>query len=404
MPTFSYQAKQGPTNVVEGTINAASQDEVVARLLRDGLVPVVIRLSADDGEASANGAARRVRVSAKERRLFTRQLSSLLRAKVELVPAITILKDQSSGRALPALLDDLEQHMREGETFSDAAARHPRIFSVLFLSALRAGEAAGKLDDILLKLVEFDAQQEEVESRLRAALAYPILLLVLGMGCLGFFLWIVVPRMTGLFQQLGGALPWPTRLLIGLSGALSQHWLWVIAGLVGGSVLIRSLARMPGVIAVMETCLMAMPVARDVLEARQVGRFTRTLQLLLHSGLPVFQAMDVARPTMNSVRMEARMRDAEERVKRGESIAASLRAARCFPPMVTQLIAVGESAGTLVDVLNELASYYERFLDETLRIATSLLEPLMIIVMGLLVGFCVLAMVLPVFQMTQLVH
>ena len=145
-----------------------------------------------------------------------------------------------------------------------------------------------------------------------------------------------------------------------------------------------------------------MGFARDILEARQIGRFTRTLQLLLDSGLPVFQALEVARPTLGSAVIEERMRDAQERVKAGGSIAESLAAARCFPPLVTHMVAVGESAGTLVDVLDELASYYERSLDETLRIATSLLEPLMIVLMGLLVGFCVLAMVLPIFQMTQL--
>ena len=147
-----------------------------------------------------------------------------------------------------------------------------------------------------------------------------------------------------------------------------------------------------------------LPFARDVLEARQVGRFTRTLQMLLHSGLPVFQAMDVARPTLSSALMERRMRDAQEMVKRGETIATSLRSAGCFPVLVTRMIAVGESAGTLVDVLHELATYYERMLDERLRIATTLLEPLMILAMGVLVGFCVLAMVLPVFQMTQVVR
>ena len=143
---------------------------------------------------------------------------------------------------------------------------------------------------------------------------------------------------------------------------------------------------------------------RTILEAQQVGRFTRTLQLLLHSGLPVFQAMDVARPTLGSTILEARMRQAQERVKQGDSISESLRATDCFPPLVTQMIAVGETAGTLVDVLDELATYYERLLDETLRILTSLLEPCMILIMGILVGFCVLAMVLPIFQMTQLVR
>ena len=403
MPTFSYQAKRGPSDVVEGTLQAASRDDVVARLLQDGLVPVTI-LSLAEEASSQSDRSPRIRVSSAERRLFTRQLTSLLRAKVELVPAVAILREQSGSRVLRRLLEDLERYLRDGNSFSSAVARHPQVFPSLFLSAIRAGESAGKLDDILLKLVEFDDQQEQLENRFRGALAYPLLLVVVGLGCLGFFLWVVVPRMAGLFQQLGSTLPWPTRMLLGLSAHLTHQGLWMLAGVVAATVIVQRVRRLPAVVSLIERVLRRTPVARDILEARQVGRFTRTLQLLLHSGLPVFQALDVARPTLGSVLMEGRMRDAQEHVKRGESIASSLRAARCFPVLVTQMIAVGESAGTLVDVLDELATYYERFLDEALRMLTSLLEPGMIVVMGLLVGFCVLAMVLPVFQMTQLVH
>lgn len=401
MPMFSYQAKKGPSDVIEGTIQAASQDEVVSRLMSQGLVPMVIMVTA---EGLDGGPARRVRMSAKERRLFTRQLTSLLRAKMELVPAVTVLREQSPSRAGRTLLEDVERHMREGHAFSEAAARHPRVFSPLFLSAIRAGEAAGKLDDILLRLVAFDEQQEQLESRLKGAIAYPALLGVIGMASLGFFIWVVVPKMSSLFDNLGGALPGPTRALLWLSGALSHYWWAMLLGAFVLSAALRWLFRQPAAVAAIEALLKHIPISRDILEARQVGRFTRTLQLLLHSGLPIFQALDTARPTLGSVAMEARMREAQEQVKRGESIADSLRAARCFPPLVTHMIAVGESAGTLVEVLDELASYYERLMDETLRIATSLLEPLMIVVMGALVGFCVMAMVLPVFQMTQLVN
>ncbi len=404
MPTFTYQAKQGPTNVIEGTIEAQSQEEVVSRLMRDGLVPVSIFLLDAQGREGVARRTPRVRVSRKELRMFTRQLTSLLRAKMELVPAVTVLTEQSPTKPLRNLLNDLQQQMREGNSFSDTLARHPRVFDPLFLSAIRAGEAAGKLDDILVKLVEFGEQQEQLESRLRAAIAYPLLLMVLGLGCLIFFMMVVVPKMEGLFNQLGGLLPWPTRLLIALSHGVSQWWMWIAGVVLLGGLLLRRVAHSRAAALIAEHLLRAMPLTREILEARQIGRFTRTLQLLLDSGLPVFQAMDVARPMLGSAVIEQRMREAQERVKQGEAVAASLKAARCFPPMVTHMIAVGEASGTLVNILNELASYYERFMDETLRIATSLLEPLMIILMGLLVGFCVLAMVMPMFQMTQLVH
>lgn len=403
MATFAYQAKHGPAEIVEGTIEAQNQEEVVTRLLKDGLVPVSILIKAEGLDGQPQG-VRRVRVSAKERRMITRQLASLLRAKMELVAAVATLKDQSGSRPLRLLLDDVERQLRDGHTFSEAVARHPRVFPALFLSGIRAGEAAGKLDGILIKLVQFDDQQEHLESRLQGALAYPVLLLAVGIGCLGFFIWFVVPRMAGLFTQLGGALPWPTRLLIDLSHGLSLYWPWLLGAVFVVGWLVRQLRRSAAVTSALEQVLKRVVFIGSIIEARQVGRFTRTLQLLLDSGLPVFQAMDVARPTMNSLVMERRLQAAQELMRAGESVAHSLRETRCFPPMVTQMIAVGESAGTLTGVLDEVASYYERYLNDALQLATSLLEPLMIIAMGLLIGFCVLAMVLPVFQMTQLVQ
>ncbi len=402
MPTFAYQAKQGPSEVVEGTIEAQTKDEVVAQLLRDGLVPISVLIQ--PGDLPIDGArARRVRVRATEVRLFTRQLSTLLRAKVELVPAMRMLEEQSPSPGLGRLLEDLEHQMRDGNSFSDALARHPRVFSPFFRAAIRAGEAAGTLDDVLLRLVALGEQQEQMESRLRGALAYPCVLLALGLACVGFFIWFVVPRMAGMFAQFGGELPWPTRVLLEVSTWLQTSWGWVLGGVALLGVVVTRLARLPVVAQAAEEGLRLVPMTRDILEARQIAGFSRTLQLLVRSGLPIYQAIDIARPTLGSARTETRVREAQEAVKRGGGVAESFKTARCFPPIVVHLIAVGEAGGTLEQVLDELGAYYERFLDESLRITASLVEPLMIILMGVLVGFCVLAMVLPIFEMTRLV-
>lgn len=401
MPTFTYQAKQGPTNLIEGTIEAPSQDEAVSRLLEGGLVPVMIVIKSEDTQTPQRS---HQRLSAKERRMFIRQLTSLIRAKVELVPSIGILRDQSPSRAMSRLLEDLERHMRDGNPFSEALSRHPQVFNKLFITAIQAGEAAGKLDEILEKLVEFAEQQELMESRFKSALAYPVLLGIVGMGCLGFFVWFVVPRMASLFTNLGGALPWPTRFLMDASHFLSHDWAWLLGGVGVTGMGLRLLSRVPVVYECMERLTGQLPIAGEVLRARQVGRFTRTLQLLLDSGLPVFQALDVARPTVSSRLQEENLQRVQERVKQGGTISESLREIGCFPPLVHHLIGVGERGGNLTQVLDELARYYERYLDESLRIISSLLEPLMIVLMGLVVGFCVLAMVLPIFQLNQLIR
>ena len=413
MPTFTYQAKQGPAQVTEGTIQAATQDEAVDHLLKAGLVPVSITLAPDGqappppsslalGQAVASARRAHLALSSKERHLFVRQLTSLIRAKVELVPAISILRDQSISKPLARLLEDLELHMRDGNPFSEALARHPRVFNDLFITAIQAGETAGKLDEILERLVAFADEQEQLESRLKTALAYPLLLGLMGGACVTFFIWFVVPRMSSLFAQLGGLLPWPTKMLIDLSGWLSRDWAWGLGGLLVGGWASRTMSQWPVVAAALQRLAERAPFLGEIVLARQIGRFTRTLQLLLDSGLPIFYALEVARPTLGSRYLEAQMKQVHDKVKQGNSVSQSLQEVGCFPPLVNRLIGVGETGGNLTGVLDELARYYERSLDESLRIGTALIEPVMILLMGVVVGFCVLAMILPIFQMTQL--
>ena len=401
MPTYSYHAKSGPAHITEGIIQASTQYEAVEQLLKAGLVPVSVMIKLD-GQTIASASREDLALSTKERRIFVRQLTSLIRAKVELVPAVSILHDQSPSKAFGLLLEDLERHMRDGNPFSEALARHPRVFNGLFITAIQAGETAGKLDETLERLVAFADEQEELESRLKTALVYPLLLGLLGGACVIFFVYFVVPRMASLFDQLGGQLPWPTKFLMDFSGWLSPSWAWALGVLLVGGWLARWLSRLPVVAAALQRLAERLPGLGSVLLARQISRFTRTLQLLLESGLPVFQALEVATPTLSSRFLEAKMKQAHDHVKEGHSISESLRAVNCFPPLVSRLIGVGESGGNLTGVLDELACYYERSLDESLRIATSLIEPVMILLMGIVVGFCVLAMIMPIFQMTQL--
>lgn len=404
MPRFSYQAKQGPTEVIEGTIEAASQDEAVSRLMWQGLVPVLVAAMVISPDELAPPARTGARLSAKERRLFLRQLASLTRAKVELVPAIAMLRRQGASRALQALLEDIEHQLREGHRFSEALARHSAAFSPFVITAIRAGEAAGTLDGVLARLVEFGDQQEALESRFRSALAYPALLGILGIVSLIFFITFVVPRMSTLFVHLGGQLPWPTRVLVALGAWMSRWWLAGVAGLLLAALGMRLMWRVPALRRLLQATAERLPLLGPALEDRRIARFTRTMQLLLTNGLPVFQAMEVARPMLESADIESRMRQAQERVREGAAVAESLQAAGCFPPFVIHLMAVGEQGGVLADTLNELAAHYERSLDERLKVSSSLLEPLMIVIVGLAVGFCVLAMILPIFQLNQLIR
>jgi general secretion pathway protein F len=405
MPMYSYKAKSGPSDIVEGRLEAVSEKDAIEQISRQGLIPVKIELEAaaggQDALASASGYAG---ISSRDVTLFTRQLATLLKAGVPILRALRIIADQSASRGLTQMLKIIHREIEQGAVLSSVLSRYPREFSPLYIAMVRAGEDSGQLPKVLLKIGEYRIKQEEMLSRLRTAMAYPALMAVVGCGTVIFMLAFVMPRLTHLYADMGQALPLPTRILIAVSGFV-RHWgvgLIVIAAVLAGF-WVRFFRSPQGRLFVSRFQL-SLPLVRGFVLKAEMARFSRTMELLLKSGITILRALYITLPVMGNELLRKEVSRSYAELEQGGSFGKSLRNSALVPVFMSNLLIVGEESGKLDDALAELAESYERDTDETLKTLGSLIEPAMILGMGLIVGFIVVAMLLPVFEINSMVH
>jgi type II secretory pathway component PulF len=279
----------------------------------------------------------------------------------------------------------------------------PKLFPSLYVSLVKSGEASGRLDEALEELAEFIDKEEELKSKIRTALAYPALMIVVGIATVFVLVSFVIPKLAGMFADFGQALPLPTRILINISDIFARYWLWLL--LIGVAIIVLVVKR--GVTATERLAIdrikLRLPLVGGIVRKQIIVRFARTLALLLRSGIPVFQALEVTTPIMGNEVFARELEDVRKEVVDGSSLATSMRKKLCFPSFVSNMVGVGEEGGRLDKVLAEVASAYSREVDSKVKVAISLLEPAIILVLGLVVGFIVLAMLLPILQLTLLV-
>ncbi len=401
MPAFAYRAKQGPSKTVEGRLTAESRSAAATRLEAMGYIPVWIG-EVEDTEAFAPAEASRVRIAPGEITVFTRQLAGLLRAGVPILKALATIRDQAVHPALQSLIGGIFAEVRDGRMFSESLRRHPRLFPELYVNMVRAGESAGALDEVLMRLAEARENDEELRGKVMGALAYPAF--VLGMGFVSVFviLTFFLPRIMNLFQGMGQALPWPTRAVMAVSGFFAVYWGWLVAG--GGLVVlagVRFFRRERGRL-VVDGLLLKLPLIGKFIRDTDIVRFARTLALLVRAGIPVERALTLGGNTLSNRKLRRGMRVVvDETVRQGATVAGGLKRQQEWPAFVTSMVAVGEESGRLDEVLLEVAAFYQRELDRGLKLITTLLEPVLILLVGLVVGFIIFAMLLPIFQIGQ---
>jgi type II secretion system protein F len=401
MPQFTYKAKREDGSVVTGTLQAESERSAVDSLGRQGVFPIEIDSRAEGGPAAAQ--PRRVgrRIKPDDVALFTRQLSDLLKAGVAINRGLRTLATQTSNRQLSETILEIEKEISAGRTLHDALGRFPKIFSTLYVSMVRAGETGGFLEEVLLRLSLFIEKDQELKSRVKAALAYPILLVVVGSAAVAFLMVFFIPRFTPIFEKLGGNLPVMTQIVMAVSYFFRDYWMVAFAGLfVLGVLLGQVLATVTGR-RFLDRLRIRLPVFGDIVRKNAVSRFTRTLGTLLKSGVPILSALSISKEAMGNLILMEDIDEASAGVKQGRSLADILRQARYFPPMVTDMIAVGEEGGNLDEVLVNVAESYDRQVDRAVRVFITLFEPALLVVMAALVGFIVIAMLLPVFSLSS---
>lgn len=397
MPRYVYRAKNSALKFVEGSVEAESETAAIARLTTEGIYPLLLTEAVIGREVGVRAVRRRVpnRVLAS----MSRQLADLLGGGIPLFNALSLLSEQTEHRGLRETIPKVSEEVRDGLALSEAMSRHPEVFPPLYVSMIRAGETGSGLDRVLVQLADLAENETELKHRVAMALVYPSVVVVIGIVTVAVLLTYVVPRLAELFTESGQLLPLPTRVLLAISHAMSQWWwLWGlgVVGIVWG---MRAFRRSAAGSALIDRLVLRMPLLGALVQKIQTARLARNVGAMIGHGVPILHALDVAQATLSNFHVRQAVATAQDAVRDGESLSKALGATGQFPPFVGNLIAVGEESGTLENALLKIASSYERETDRMLQVLTTILEPVLIILVGLVVMFIVISMLLPIFQL-----
>jgi general secretion pathway protein F len=407
VPIYAYRGLTPDGRAVRGVVDADSARGARARLRRDGVYPTELTEEyANATESAAGGLSGRWsgRVGATDLAILSRQLGTLIGAGVPVVEALGAVGEQTERPAVARVLSHVRDRVIQGSSLADALAEHPAAFPDLYVGMIRAGEAAGALELVLDRLATYTESQGRLAAKVRAALAYPILMTVVSTGILGFLLAFVVPKVTRIFIEQKQDLPLATKILLGASDAVASSW-WFLAllAIAAGFGLNAALRRPTGRLWI-DRRILTLPYVGAVVTRVATARFARTLGTLLGNGIPLLGALDVAGGVTGHPAMAAAVGDARSAVREGQSLAATLRQSGLFPPLLIHMIAVGERSGELEAMLAKAADGYEQEVESTLATLTAVLEPAMIVVMGGVMLFIVLAILLPIFELNAMVR
>jgi len=405
MARFIYKAKRGPAEVKEGKIEAENQNQAAAKLSSMGLFVLSVEEETVAFIKRSKGRFLFFKsIPLRDLGNFTRQLSNLLDSGLTMLNGLSVLMDQSENPHLRHTIGLIRDDVKGGATFSAALAKYPKVFSVLYVSMVASGEISGSLEEVLRRLSDFMEKDEESTSKVRASMAYPALMAFVGFITIFVLLSFVAPRLTAIFIDLGQALPLPTKILIGVSSLFARFWaLIIIAIIIAITVFKRWLKTVSGK-TVFDTIKLKIPLIGSFIQKVEIARFGRTLGTLIENGVPIIRALSVAAGTLGNTLIRQDIEGARKGIVEGASLSESIKKSKYFPAMVTNMIAVGEESGTLERSLFKIADAYDTEIERTIKTITSLLEPGLILFMGMVVGFIVIAMLLPIFHLNLMIR
>jgi general secretion pathway protein F len=334
---------------------------------------------------------------------ITRQLATLLAAGLPLVQALDTVQEQTDDHEFGHVLALVKDQVTSGTSLADALESHLNLFSPEFVHLVRAGEISGALGPVLNRLAEGFEQRQARRAKISSALTYPAFMTVIGIGVLFFILSFIVPTMTGLFEDLGEALPWPTRLLLGASALLKSYWWVLLLGLVLLVILVARYLRNDDHYRFAENIVFRIPVVGSLIKELQLARTMRSMSMLVNGGVPLVTALQVTSQGLGRSNFASALNSARQQIIQGRSLAESLASGKLFPPLVRRMVNVGEAGGALEEMLERLAQTYEEETERTMTALTSLVEPVIIVIMGFGIGFMMLAILLPIFELSGLV-
>ena len=419
MPVFEYSGLTEAGRSVRGLKDAESRKALRSVLRKDGIFLTDARstdaaaapTSAVPAEPLGQTLSREVdlraifgsRVSSQDLAIATRQLATLIGAGITLPESLTAIVEQIEHPRLKKVMGAVKQRVNEGASLADALADHPRVFSTLYVNMIRAGESSGALDVVLTRLADFTESQAALRNKLLGAMLYPAIMVVVGIAIVSILFIVVIPKVTKIFEDMNVALPWTTRILIAISSFARDYWFAILLGIPLLAWGVRRFLRTPKGRAWWDAKQLTLPVFGELLRMLALARFAKTLATLLSSGVPLLTSLDIVKNIVHNSLLARVIEDARDAIREGESIAAPLKRSGQFPPLVHHMIAIGEKSGQLEEMLRNVAKSYDSQVEMRIGALTSLLEPVMIVVMGGGVAFIVFSILMPIMQLTSFV-
>lgn len=398
---FKWAGKTAKGTIQKGELTANTREEVIAYLRKQNIIPTVITQKA---KAALSLPGFGGRVTDKDIVVFTRQFGTMIDAGLPLVQALEILGKQTENKKLAKVIGDVKADVEGGSTYADALKKHPRVFNDLYANMVAAGESGGILDTILNRLAGYIEKTMKLKRQIKSAMIYPSAIIIVAIIVIWIILAKVIPTFAKMFSTLGGVLPLPTRIVVALSNFLTgPGGLIVIACIICFIIFIVLIRRTYKGRKIIDTILLRLPVCGILLRKVAVSRFTRTLGTLISSGVPILEGLDITAKTAGNTVVQEEVLKVRKEVAEGKTIAEPLSKSKVFPPMVTQMIAVGESTGALDTMLSKIADFYDDEVDAAVANLTAMLEPIIIVFLGGVIGFIVIAMYMPIFKLIELI-
>jgi type IV pilus assembly protein PilC len=398
--TFAYKVRDKSGQVTSGTIVADNEALVLQRLREQGLTP----LDVSKQSRGMNIELSKKKVKLKELAIFSRQFATMVNSGLPILRAISILADQTSNKTLAEALSVARLDVEQGASLSQALQKHPKIFNDLYISMVRSGETGGSLDDTLLSLASTLENEVRLRGKIKSAMTYPVAVVGLVVLIMSAMLLFVVPQFESIYADLGGTLPLPTRVLLGLSKAFKTFWWVFLGGAFGFRFALRRYKKTERGREVIDGIKLRVPIFGSLFHKTALARFSSTLAMLLRSGVPILQALDIVMDTVNNKVISKAVQDVQSAVRDGDSMARPLMKHAVFPPMVVQMISVGEETGQVDTMLEKVSAFYNQEVEASVDALTSLIEPLLIATIGGCVGAAVVALYMPMFQIIQLIQ
>jgi type IV pilus assembly protein PilC len=398
--TYLWKGRSPSGELLSGEYAAENKDDLVGYLRKRKIIITSVREKSNQLKINLPGSGR---VGVKDIGVFTRQFATMINAGLPMVQCLDILAQQTEKEPLRDAVAKVMSDVEGGSTLAEGMAKHPKIFSTLYVNMVEAGEAGGILDIILQRLATFLEKLDALQRKVKSALTYPTVVAIVALAATAFMLIFIIPTFAKMFTDFGGELPLPTQIVIGISDFLRNFWWALLAGIAGAIIGIQRYYKTDSGRLMIDKLLLRIPVLGMVIRKGSVARFTRTLGTLISSGVPILQGLEITARTSGNRVVENAVLSTRDSISQGNTIAEPLKGCGVFPPMVTQMISVGEQTGALDEMLDKIANFYDSEVDTAVDALTAIIEPVMIVVMGTVVGGMLIAMYLPMFKLVTLV-